>query len=591
VRIALWLAGAALCARLLLAATGERHVPAGHRYLSVDKATVHYLVALLAITVGLVLWDRRPDSLTGPLLTAATFAYVLSELDPLFRHSRLGLTVAILAGPLVVALFAHLFLSYPSGRLGSRLERRFVATLYAIELAFALPFLLFYDAGSYVVYGVRIECRSCGATPLTSVGWRDLSGVGRAHDGVTIAVIAVFAVLLAAKLVRAAPGPRRVLLPFGLAALVLAAYGAVVSALDLAGSSTDFWTSATVFWAETAAVLAVPLALAAGVLWSRSSRSAVADLVVELEHSPPGSVRDALARTLGDPSLELGLWLSEQRAYVDGDGRVLDLPGPGSGRAVTVLGPEGAPIAALVHDPALLEQRALLDAAGAAARFALENERLQAELRLQLDEVRSSRARIVQAGDDERRRLERDLHDGAQQRLLGLGLALQLARSRLGVESDGADELLAEAEGELRAALDELRELARGIHPAILTERGLAAALRSLAERSTVPVTLLDVPDRRLDEPVEAAAYFLVSESLANVAKYAHASRACVRVGVTDGRVLVEVEDDGVGGADAAHGSGLRGLSDRLHALDGELEIDSPPGRGTRIHAEIPCAS
>ena len=213
VRIALWLAGAALCARLLLAATGERHVPAGHRFLSVDKAAVHYAVALLAITVGLVLWDRRPESLTGPLLTAASFAYVLSELDPLFRHSRLGLTVALVASPLLVALFAHLFLAYPSGRLGSPLERVFVAGVYAVELAFVVPFLLWYDAGSYVVDGVRIECRSCGATPLTSVGWHDLTGVGRVRDGVTLAVIAALAVLVTAKLVRAAPGPRRVLLP------------------------------------------------------------------------------------------------------------------------------------------------------------------------------------------------------------------------------------------------------------------------------------------------------------------------------------------------------------------------------------------
>jgi signal transduction histidine kinase len=593
VRIAIWLAGAALCARLLVAATGERHRPAGHRYLSVDKATAHNLVALLAITVGLVLWDRRPESLTGPLLTGASFGYVLSELDPLFHFSRLALTVAIVATPLAVALFAHLFLSYPTGRLGSRLERGFVASVYAYELAFALLFLLFYDAGSYVVTGIRVECPTCGTTPLTNVGWHDLTGAGQIRDGLRIAAIAVLAVLVAAKLVRAAPGPRRVLLPFGLAAFALAAYGALGFALDLSGSSTGFWTSSTMFWAETAALFAIPLALAAGVLWSRSSRSAVADLVVELEHSPPGSVRDALARALGDPSLELGLWLPERRAFVDADGGELSLPAPGSGsgRAVTILGPEDAPIAALVHDPALLEQPGLLEAAGAAARFALENERLQAELRHRLDEVRSSRARIVQAGDDERRRLERDLHDGAQQRLLGLGLALRLARTRLGAEEDGAGELLDEAEAELRAALDELRELARGIHPAVLTEQGLAAALRSLAERSTVPVTLVAVPDERLRAPVEAAAYFLVSESLANVAKYAHASRASVRVGVVDGRVLVEVEDDGVGGADAAHGSGLRGLSDRLHALDGELEIDSPPGRGTRIHAEIPCAS
>ena len=362
--------------------------------------------------------------------------------------------------------------------------------------------------------------------------------------------------------------------------------------LDLTGSSTNFWTSSRVFWSETVAVLAIPVALAAGVLWSRSSRSAVADLVVELEHSPPGSVRDALARTLGDPSLELGLWLPERRAFVDGDGRTLELPAPGSGRAVTVLGAADAPIAALVHDPALLEQRALLDAAGAAARFALENERLQAELRLQLDEVRSSRARIVQAGDDERRRLERNLHDGAQQRLLGLGLALQLARAQLGAEADGAAELLAEAEAELRVGARRAAR-ARAGHPSGDPDRAGPGRRTPLACRALdgSRSTLLDLPDERLEEPVEAAAYFLVSESLANVAKYAHASRASVRVDVLDGRVLVEVEDDGVGGADASRGSGLRGLSDRLHALDGELEIVSPPGRGTRIHAEIPCAS
>ncbi len=204
---------------------------------------------------------------------------------------------------------------------------------------------------------------------------------------------------------------------------------------------------------------------------------------------------------------------------------------------------------------------------------------------------RSSRARIVQAGDEERRRLERNLHDGAQQRLLGLGLALQLAREQLGTGANGAAELLTEAEDELRIALDELRELARGIHPAILTDLGLAAAVRSLAERSAVPVTILALPEECIGEPVEAAAYFLVSEALANVAKYAKAS--IVRVGITRGNaiVVVDVEDDGVGGADPAQGSGLRGLVDRIQALDGRLRIDSAPGEGTRIHAEIPCAS
>ena len=268
----------------------------------------------------------------------------------------------------------------------------------------------------------------------------------------------------------------------------------------------------------------------------------------------------------------------------------MTLPSPTSGRAVTTLGSADAPVAALVHDPVLLERRGLLAAAGAAAGLALENERLQAELRAQLAELRASRARIVTAGDEERRRLERDLHDGAQQRLLSLGLALQLARAKLGPDANGATELLTEADAELRAALDELRELARGIHPAVLTEQGLVAALRSLAQHSSVPVTIAAVPEERVPAPAEAAAYFLVSEALANVAKYARATRVRISVAHADGRVLVDVDDDGVGGADPSRGSGLRGLADRVHALDGRLALDSPPGRGTHLHAEIPCA-
>jgi signal transduction histidine kinase len=350
------------------------------------------------------------------------------------------------------------------------------------------------------------------------------------------------------------------------------------------------WRHTGWFWIVNLAGLAIPVSLAAGLLWNRRVRSSVADLVVELEQTPPGAVRDALARALGDPTLELALWLPERRSYVDAAGRPLSLPRAGSDRALTVLGPADAPVAALVHDPVLLERRALLTSAGAAARLALENERLQAELRAQLAELRASRARIVTAGDEERRRLERDLHDGAQQRLLSLGLALQLARAKLGPEANGAADLLGEADAELRAALDELRELARGIHPAILTEQGLGAALRSLAERSPVPVTIKCVPERRLPDAAEAATYFLVSEALANVAKHADATRVGVSVLDVDGRIVVDVVDDGIGGADPSGGSGLRGLADRVHALEGDLEFESADGSGTRLHAEIPCA-
>jgi signal transduction histidine kinase len=213
---------------------------------------------------------------------------------------------------------------------------------------------------------------------------------------------------------------------------------------------------------------------------------------------------------------------------------------------------------------------------------------LDEELRARLDELRASRARIVEAGDAERRRLERDLHDGAQARLVGLALLLRTARTRAGSDPDLAG-LLDRAQEELQTSLAELRELARGIHPAVLTDRGLAPALKALAARTPVPVTLEGDAEERLPGPVESAAYFVVSEALTNVAKYAQATRATVALRQVDGRLTVDVADDGVGGASATRGSGLRGLADRLSALDGTLSVESPAGRGTRLRAEIPC--
>jgi signal transduction histidine kinase len=335
------------------------------------------------------------------------------------------------------------------------------------------------------------------------------------------------------------------------------------------------------------AFAAVPLAFLAGLLRTRLHRSAVAELVVELGSLPrPSQVRDAIARTLGDPSLELAFWLPEEERYVDPDGNEL-VPEAERGRAVTVLEHDGKRLAALVHDPSLLDDPELVQAVGAAASLALENARLQAELRAQLAEVRASRARMVEAGDAERRRVERDLHDGAQQRLLGIRLALQLARGRLADGGASVDELLAEADAEVVDALAELRALARGIHPAILTEEGLPAALAALARRTPVPVELTVCPER-LPEPVEATVYFVASEALANVAKHAHASRVAIDVTRANGRVAIEVADDGVGSADP-HGAGLRGLRDRVEALDGRLHVEAPPSGGTRVRATIPC--
>jgi len=310
----------------------------------------------------------------------------------------------------------------------------------------------------------------------------------------------------------------------------------------------------------------------------RRKKRNVADLVVRLGEAEPGQVRGLIASTLGDPTLELGLWYEHGRTWVDAQGRELELP---TSRGLTFLGHE---LAVLAHDPRLLEQPKLLESVGSAARLALENEQLQADLRAQLREARASRERIVRRGDEERRLLERDLHDGAQQRLLGLGMALQLLRTHT-LDADTDADIAASVRA-LKQALSELRELARGIHPAILTDQGLAAALTSLAASSPISVHL-DCDPERFAPHVETAGYLTVAEALANAANHARASAVSVSVRHRGAFLVVDVRDDGVGGADPS-GPGLIGLADRVGALAGTLSIDSPPERGTRLLARIP---
>jgi signal transduction histidine kinase len=582
VRVLVWLAGGALSATMIVGAVHNGIWPPP------EKAAISYAAAFIGITIGVIVWQLRPDSRTGLLLTAWPLVALLSNLWFVFAGSALAVTVGYATHWLAAPVFAHLVLSYPTGRLSYRLDRAAVALAYALAAAYGLATVLLFDPRPQ--WDGTITWFQPHAAPITHIPGSEAAGLPDAFDRSLLPLAVLFIVLLARKLVRLTPAGRRVVLPLAVAAGFAAVQFLVQFAL-VGGPVNSYSNRHTGwFWVVNGAALAIPLSLAAGMLWGRRARAAVADLVVELERTPPGEVRDALALTLGDPTLEVALWLPDQGSYVDSQGRPFTLPAPGSERAVTLLGPAETPVAALVHDPVLLERRALLTAAGAAARLALENERLQAELRAQLAELRASRVRIVTTGDEERRRLERDLHDGAQQRLLSLGLALQLARAKLGPDANGASDVLAEADAELSAALDELRELARGIHPAVLTEQGLAAALRSLAGRSHVPVTITSLPQKRLPAPAETAAYFLVSEALANVAKYAAASRVRVSVVQANGRMLVDIDDDGVGGADPSRGSGLRGLVDRVHALDGRLELESPPGRGTHLHAEIPCA-
>jgi signal transduction histidine kinase len=582
VRLLVLLAGGALIAAMIVGASRNGVWP------PLDTAIIGWSVAFVTLVIGVVVWHVRPESRTGLYLTAGPLVGLLADLPYVFSDSALAVTVGFSLAHADIPLFGLLVLTYPTGRITSRLDRVLIWAAAVYAAVYGLVLTLLYDPRPG--YEQTIQYAQPHAAPLTHVGSYDVSGVRDALDTGLGILAVVFLVALARKLVRATPGGRRIVLPLALAG----GFAAVQYLVQLAvfGGPVNSWSHRHLPWPWIVNLteLAVPVSLAVGLLWGRRARTVVADLVVELERTPPRSVRDALAHALGDPTLKLALWLPERGSYVDADGRPFDLPASGPHRAVTVLGTADAPVAALVHDPVLLERRALLTAASAAARLALENERLQAELRAQLTELRLSRARIVTAGDEERRRLERDLHDGAQQRLLSLGLALQLARARLGPDANGATDLLQEADEELRAALDELRELARGIHPAVLTEQGLPAALQSLAERSTVPVAFDALLDHRLPPATEAAAYFVVSEALTNVAKYAHASRVQVRVAHEDTCVLVDIDDDGVGGADPSKGSGLRGLADRVHALDGELQVESAPGCGTHLRAAIPCA-
>jgi signal transduction histidine kinase len=316
----------------------------------------------------------------------------------------------------------------------------------------------------------------------------------------------------------------------------------------------------------------------------------IGELIAELGQAPqPGELRDLLARALRDPSLELVYWLPDSGRYVDASGQAVLAPPPDGDRAMTPVERDGQRVAGIVHDVALLEDPEHVRAVGAAAALALENERLDAELRARFEELRAARTRMVRAAVEERRRLERNLHDGAQQRLVSLALSLRLARARLRDDPDTAEELLVSAGNELDAALAELRELARGIHPAMLSERGLDAALESLAQRAPIEVALEGAPLERLPEQVELVAYYVVSEALANIAKYAKATHASVRVQRVNGHVEVVVKDDGVGGADPTRGTGLQGLRDRVCGVDGTFVVDSAPGAGTTVRADIPC--
>ncbi len=537
-------------------------------------------IALAFVATGLIAWARLPASRIGHLITVLGFALLVRKFafgDP----SSWAFTVGYAVRDLPWVVFGHIVLAYPSGRLGSRTDRVAAVAAYAAALAFPIASLLVHEPDP-----------AGGAPGRSAIAFFSGSGLydpirAAEHVVVYIALAVIFLFLVARKIRRTSPRGRRMFLPLLAVALLLAVRGMTEAVFNFVSYSAR--TEEILFWTGQAVELALPVALLVGVFRTRFAQATLAEAMAELEDVSATEVRDALARALSDPSLTVAFWVPERATYVDAAGARVELPDEGSDRAVTRIDHDGERVAALVHDPALADEPGLVKAAAGAAALALENARLHAELRAQLARVQESRARIVAAADDERRRIERDLHDGAQQRLVALALQLRAAQRRLG-SVDGVDQVLSSAVDELQQAVTELRELAHGVHPSVLTQNGLGAALEALADKAPVPVTVATVPEGRLPEAVEGTAYFVVCEALANAVKHSGASGVTISAGRRDGLLLVEVIDDGVGGADPS-GSGLSGLADRVEARGGRLRVDSRPSVGTRIVAEIPCAS
>ncbi len=500
------------------------------------------------ILAGVAACAWRPSSRVGSLLIvsgicwfAGNLAAPVTQATGLSSPSRAALAAILVASHR--APFAQALLAYPGGRLTATAERVGVVIVYASVVA--APIL----PSEAAALGVAVLIASSAFVAYRSTLGRERRAKLRAARLATGLAVAVVAGVVLRHVLGAGPGEEPAFVLYEIA---------------LGGS----------------AVL-----LAAGLARTETDEAAVADMVVELGEVPSGTLRDALADLLGDPSLEVGYRVGTGDSFVDAAGRPFEVPGPSLRREVTRIVRDGEVVAVLVHDPAVLDDPALVDAVSSAARLVSQNVELQAEVLGQLAELRASRRRLVDAGEAEGRRLSERLNDGALHRLKGLGEDIGTAIAGLDPSLESGQRM-ARAQVQVASAVDELQTLSRGLHPREL-QGGLAPALRALAEHSQVPMELA-VPDVRLGSEIEAAVYFLCAEGLANVTKHAGASRVRVAVRPGEQAVTVELRDDGIGGADAQRGRGLRGLSDRIEALGGWLTVESPPTGGTRLTAELP---
>ena len=537
------------------------------------------LVGASLLGCGLASWRARPENRLGQIMVLTGFAWFAAQL---IEASAPWLnTIGLAVQSVWIIGLVYLLLSFPSGRLRDRLDRVLITSGVALGVGLQLLAMLYGNKAG-------LHCPGCANNLLQVVndnhkarGWINLRNL------LAIPLIVTVIAVLIRRWLQASAAQQRAVAPVLVAGCATLAALTSTVVLDLFGDPLGA-LPANVYLTLMATV---PVAVLFVFLQRRLARGMVAGLVVELGGpSSSTDLREALARALGDPSLELAFWFPAEECYVDGDGGVVKLPDEDSGRRSTLVERDGQPIAALLHDPVLEHNAELVSSVCAAASLALENERLQAELRARLVELQASRARLVEATDTERRRIERDLHDGTQQRLVSIAMSLGLLETKLPGQAEAARPLVRETREALALALAELRELTHGINPPLLAERGLPAALDELCRRAALPTHLDLALDRRLPDQIESAAYFTASEALTNAAKHSHGSEVRVVASYDGHNPTVKVADDGIGGATTAAGSGLRGLADRVEALGGRFTVSSPPGRGTTLRAEIPCA-
>ena len=567
--LAAWPAGAAVGVSSVLFAQGDPDLAFAD---STSRVIAELLAGYSLIACGLLLWRRAPGRRFGVLLAAAGCGWFVVEWNNPGVGSPLVFTIGLVLYAAAPPLVAHALLVYPAASL-RRVEQAVLAVAYGGSLLALglLPALVFDPAGQ--------GCSQCPRNLLLVHGspslYRELN-----RGGVYLGLAWTLLVLALAgwRIGWSTAALRRLIVPVLAAGCVYLGLVAVDFAASLRrGYLSPDPLDRSLWLGEAGALVGLTLAVAWSWLRRRRTRAALARLVVELAGAPsPGRLEPALARSLGDPGLRLAYPLADGR-YVDADGQQLH-----PGQASTPLVRDGIEVALLTHRPGLLDDPGLVDEVVASARLALDNERLHAELLAQLGDLRASRARIVTTGDAERRRLERDLHDGAQQRLVTLTLALQLARTHLENQFQPDRTLITrvgQADEELRATLAGLRKLATGIFPAVLADEGLAPAVEALAEDTLGQIRITKIPEQRFDAPVETAAYRLISETV----KQAGTSPVRLNAYTADGLLVLELESH-------RPPIELGELEDRLGALDGTLELAPATGGPARIRAEIPCA-